>query len=135
MHEYTSLQEEAADLQTRVDRMRSEISSPKAQVISDMPRIEGSGRTEDMLAELIDMCDYYKKVRKNLLGKQFLIEQEIQQINSSILRRIMRHKLIDGMSFDEIADEVCYSARHIKRLYEIEIQKMSLFADVKCDIM
>lgn len=116
LKEHISKLEEAAELKERMLTLEEEISSIKS---SSHFTVRGTG-SKDAIVDLIIRIEsskdrYYKKLLE--------IEQETEEIEkaieslSSIKRRILRKRYLEGMTFESICHQMHYSWRHIHRLH------------------
>lgn len=94
-----------------------ELASSISQVDSGL-----SGKfKENRLQEVIEQIDdLERQVRQDIVRMTDVrrqIETAIGMEKNHILREVLELKYIDGKTFDEIADEVHYDVRHVKRLH------------------
>lgn len=85
---------------------------------SDLPRGRCSGSRLQEASGRID--DLERQVRQDIMRMTAVrrqIEATISTVGEHILRQVLELKYIDGKTFEEIAEEVHYDVRHVKRLY------------------
>ena len=109
--EIQSLEDSLLEIETRITRI-----SP---ILSDMPK--GGGSDPDKMASgvihLIETKKQRQKAINNLTVIQKKYEDIVRNLTISIYRTILFDHYFENKSLQQIADENCYSYRHICRLH------------------
>ena len=118
LEDYGALCDELSELRLLIAEAEEIMSSARAQRITGMPSSGSDGRSlENMVAKHVELLDMYRKKEEELVE----IIREIEDSLSSlppILRRLVRMKYLRRLSYAEIADELKYSERTVRRLHE-----------------
>ncbi len=111
LRQYCSLVREIDELKERIERLRAKCESG-AIIITDTPR---GGAPPDYMSELLDAISKLRIIESRLHREMVAIEEYISQIPDSTTRMIFRYRYIQGKTFEEIAEILKYSDRHIRR--------------------
>ncbi len=104
-------------LKVKIDNLDDRIKSIRSPGFSDMPRGGTPITKEDLTAEKVDLESRIKRLE----AKGRIIKNEIldiiDELEDTRYAEVLESFLIDCKDFGEIAEDTCYSARHIERLY------------------
>lgn len=119
LEQYRSLRQEASELKDRIQEVYSNALFPKSVQISAMPRAsrysnDGMIRIFEKIEELTEM---YKKKQQELLEMCVQIELDIQKLPTSIERRIIRLRYLDGKQWSEIGQLTGYSVSNLHKIH------------------
>lgn len=104
-------------LEKKLVSLDERITSLKSPNLSGMPRGGVPITIDDLLADKADLEDRIKRLKAKSRGLKQAICEEIDSLEDSRYCEVLEAYFIDCLSFDEIADELGYSERHIERLY------------------
>ena len=102
------------------------IEGLKSPSLSGMPRGGVPVTIDDLLSDKMDLEDRIKRLKAKSRGLKLAVCEEIDSLEDSRYCEILEAYFIDGLSFDEIADELGYTERHVIKLYSEAITKLSL---------
>ena len=113
--QYSDLQEEVKDLRKRINKLEEQIKNLKGTTVKDHVK-GGYGGTQTFEIEGFPYPEYSKKRTRLFLYKAQLeyaegelletlsrVETYIQGIDSGRIRRIIRHRCIDKMTWNQVA--------------------------------
>lgn len=116
MKHYRQLREEIKEL----ERERSALASGKFPSSWPlMERVSGGGKTLDVTAEVVEKL---WNLERMLNGKlELMIEQRVEmeewlEMYEPEERRMLRLYYVDGLTWEEVAERVGYSSRHLSRI-------------------
>lgn len=119
LEQYRSLRQEASELKDRIQEVYSNALFPKSVQISDMPR--ASGYSNDGMIRIFEkieeLTELYKKKQQELLEMCVQIEKEIDALPSSLERRIIRARYLDGKEWSEIGRLTGYSVSNLHKIH------------------
>lgn len=103
-----------------------------SKLIDKSVNLIGDGCVIDMrnsdIIEFIQAGNRFKgelsRKTSKLIDIQNDIQRRIDRVDDSIYRSILQMYYLNGLTFDQIAEKMCYSRRHITRLYQKAIEKM-----------
>ena len=125
LKQYRRLGAELERLDGAIARVKSEIESPKRQILTGMPHGGEPVTMEDKIAKLLDIQDLYNRQRDKLMDLMWQIETAIAKVQDSRSRTLLGYKYIDGLSWEEVAEKMGLSDKwvrtdlHAKALREI----------------
>ena len=111
------------------DELRSveEQSHAKGQVMTGMP---GSKRISDKVGDHATLLADIRRIIEGKLAEvqlqRLVIMEYIGTIDDSALRQIINMRCVSCQKWAEIAEEMGYSERHVKRLYYDHFENVSL---------
>jgi hypothetical protein len=116
LSQYIDLREEAKDLKKRIERLESDINRIEDEKCVSDSVTGGMGGTQHFMIRGFPYPEYSKKKTKLYLNKDQLeaaesdilqivnaVEEYIQSIEDSRIRRIIRYKYIDDMTWPQVA--------------------------------
>lgn len=104
-------------LENRIAELDDKITSLKSINLSGMPRGGIPITTEDLIAKKDDL-ERRKKIRENRRGElKEKIINEIDRLDDPRYLEVLELFFIECMTFEDIADELGYTDRHVTRIY------------------
>lgn len=117
--QYCDLREEAKDLRRRIEKLESDIERIEDEKCVSDSVTGGMGGTQHFMIRGFPYPEYSRKKTKIYLNKAQLetaeaeilelvneVEEYIQSINDSRMRRIIRYRFIDDMTWPQVAMNV-----------------------------
>lgn len=80
-----------------------------------------------------DYEDRLWKENERLVELMLDIERAIDKISDIKEKEVLRRRYIDGKSWIELADELCYSVQHIQRIHKKALERLVLPLEYKND--
>ncbi len=128
---YLNARKEHKQVTERLQVLESRMVNVGAQVIDGMPK-GGSGHDPmpDMLDAKNKLVERYRALAETLIRSQITIEEAIAGLDSTE-RMVMRHRYIEGLTWEQVCVAMDYSwrqthnihARALDRLAEKEVEK------------
>ena len=128
---YLNARKEHKQVTERLQVLESRMVNVGAQVIDGMPK-GGSGHDPmpDMLDAKNKLVERYRALAETLIRSQIAIEEAIEGLDSTE-RMVMRHRYIEGLTWEQVCVAMDYSwrqthnihARALDRLAEKEVEK------------
>lgn len=118
LQKYRDLLKEKEDLQERILRKESAIKSAAVQVITGMPRAESgdSDKIARAVAQIEKLKELYERKLVEIENELARIESEIERLEP-FERRLVRHRYIDGYSWEKICVKLNYSWATLHRMH------------------
>lgn len=113
-------------LEKKLVVMNERITSLKSPNLSGMPRGGVPVTIDDLMSDKMDLEDRIKRLKAKSRGLKKAVCEEIDSLEDPRYCEILEAHFIDGLSFDDIADELGYTERHVKKLYSEAITFLSL---------
>lgn len=109
----------------RLERLRARIEAGRLSQITGMPRGGASDWTETA-SLLIDMeREINAKVREMVRGKR-LAMQAIEAVEEIRYREVLELYYLDGFTWEQVAEQMDMSDRHVKRLHGKALLKIKV---------
>lgn len=118
---YWEMRKESARLERRIEELSAQTERVTAQ-LTGMPRGGGDGANLVWDA-LIDTKDRAGKNLKAVLDREAEIEEFILMMEGPLLRQLLRYKYLELLTYEQIAAEMNYSERHVRRLHGRALQE------------
>lgn len=115
-----------ARLEIKLALLDDRITGLKSPSLSGMPRGGVPVKLEDLLSDKMDLEDRIKRLKAKSRGLKNEVCEEIDSLEDSRYCEVLELRFIDGLSFDEIAEEMGYTERHIINLYSEAITLLSV---------
>lgn len=128
---YWEMRMESARLQRRIEELTVQTERVTAQ-LTGMPRGGGDGANLVWDA-LIDTKDRAGKTLKDALDREAEIEEFISMLDGPILRQLLRYKYLELLTYEQIAKEMNYSERHVRRLHGRALQEARRVWELACE--
>lgn len=113
-------------LTDRLDALNMRLYSIKSPSMSDMPRGGEPVDPVDLLADKADLEDRIRRLELKGRGLKSELLDKIDDLDDPRYADVLEMFLVDCMSFNEIADDLGYTTRHVIRLYSEGVLAMSL---------
>lgn len=102
----------------KVNELESILMSAKKPLNNRLEATESKeNTTEKAYCKLADYTHERSEVFIEYLDTVAEVEKIIQIVPNSVQREVLRDKYIIGLSINQIADNMLYSVRHVKRLH------------------
>ena len=110
LRRYQVIKKEREQLLRQLEEVESALYSPKAQVMSDMPRTPSPvGNPQEALAiHHIELQERYREKLEELAAEQLAIEEAIETLDPQ-RRMLLRYRYIDGLKWEEVCVQMSYS--------------------------
>ena len=96
---------------SRRKRMGGSIMSAPSQVASDCNVVErATERIAELQHNLLERIDEHESVKAE-------IEAAISALESGKQREVLRHRYLEGATFERVAVEMCYSYRQVMNIH------------------
>lgn len=101
------------------------------QVISDMPKAPSAStsRMEDAVVKIVDYQNEITADMERLVSLQKEISGKIGQIEKSEYQLILTERYLEGLDWQEIADDMHYTTRWVQSLHGEALQAMQAVLD------
>lgn len=122
LHSYTDMKREHAQILDALDRLEA---APRATNMDGMPR-GGSGPgdpTGDLATQHLALMEKYRAQLRYLARAQATIEDLIEPLDSRA-RTLMRHRYIEGMSWEEVCVAIGYSWRQTHNIHSQALDRL-----------
>lgn len=106
-----------ARLENKLRLLDDRIKTVKTPVLSGMPRGGVPVSIEDLLSDKMELEERIKRLKKKGRTLKTGLLEEIDLLEDPLQCEVMEAFLIDGLSIDDIAENMGYSPRHIYRVY------------------
>lgn len=119
LREYAALGMELKTVERQLEELENEVYIVRGVVLSlagaKNRRPSAGADFTALVAKLLDLKEHYARKWDALIDARMEIEREIEELPSE-LRAIIRAKYIGGLTWDETAEEIGYSARQVHRI-------------------
>lgn len=127
LRRYQAIKAEQRQLQSLLDEIEAPMYGPKAQQLSGMPfppsRI-GSGSPQEQMADrTMELRARYAGKIEELHAEQLEIETAIDKLEPK-QRTLLRHRYIEGMTWEEVCICMGYSWRQTHRLHADALEQL-----------
>lgn len=122
---YKDIKKERDDIKRKIQKIEWEMFGPRSQRLDGMPR-GGSGEnyvTEEQLDRKSELLELYKAKEAELTAELLVIEKAIEKLETRE-RRLVRLHYIDGLKWEQVAVEMCYSWRQVHRIHSDALEKL-----------
>lgn len=123
---YRSLKLERDKLRNLIKNLEAVMYKPRVQRLDGMPRsgaFAGSSVVENIAIKHADLLETYQQKETELLDAMQKIEQAIELLDPTE-RTIIRLYYVEGLKWEEVAVELCYSWRHVHRIHGVALEKL-----------
>lgn len=115
---------EAQILRERIDDLEDQLTSIRAQRITDMPRGGKAMGTDDLVAKKVDLLNMYKQDLEKAEEAKKNIYECIRSLDNIRDRTILGMNYVDGMSYARIGEVLGYSKKQIQRFNKNAVENM-----------
>ena len=98
------------------ERLESKLTTGRIANLSGMPRGGGYDWT-DTVANVIRLTEQINAEINHLCAVKRMVNDAIDAVEDSRYRRVLELRYRNYMSWEQIAEEVGYDARHVQRLH------------------
>ena len=117
LHRYRDLKAEQQQLQAEIRRIEAAMAAPKGAQLDGMPRSPGAGDPVLQAVTLhLALLERYREQEARLAAAQTEIEDMIEKLDS-LERRLMRHRYLEGLTWEEVCVAISYSWRQTHNLH------------------
>ena len=122
---YRAIVAEKEQLMQQLETIEANLYSPKVPNNSGMPSSGGSGgkSKEDLAIKHLELVDHYRQKIAEAEAEQLAVEQAIQDLPPQ-LRRLRRHKYIEGMTWDQVCVAINYSWSETHRMHGAALRQL-----------
>lgn len=128
---YQAIKREAKQLQGQLEELEASMYGPKTQQLTGMP----SGASADMGSTLervvikhTELVERYRAKLAELTAEQLEIEKAIESLDGTA-RVLMRHRYIEGLTWEEVCVRLNYSWRQTHRLHRRALEQLRSMED------
>lgn len=117
LHSYRDLEAERKQIKMELEKVEALMTSAKGTNWDEMPR--GSGKSDPILSVVIQhihLQERYREKLSELAAAQTAIEDMIEGLEP-LERKLMRHRYIEGMCWEEVCVAMCYSWRQTHNIH------------------
>ena len=105
-------------LEDKLDNIEDRLSSIRSTNLSGMPRGGVPVTSADLLADKDDLERRIKRLKQKGENLKERIYEEIDSLEESRYCEVLESYFIDGLTLEDIAEEMGYTERHIYTLYK-----------------
>jgi DNA-directed RNA polymerase specialized sigma subunit len=125
LNSYRDLSAERAQILDELEQLENLMRSPSSPCLDGMPKSPGAGNpVERLVIKHITLQERYKGKVEEMVEEQAAIETLIEGLDPTE-RRLARFRYIDGLTWEDIADKLCYTWRHIHRIHGAMLNKLT----------
>lgn len=118
LQRYQTAYREARDTELRMAQLRLKYAAPAAIEYSDMPKAHNSEHDlSDYIVKMDELTDHLISKYTRCMGIEADILNRLDMMEKQEEREVLRMRYIDGCRWDEIADKLHYTYRHVTRLH------------------
>lgn len=118
LQRYQTAYREAQDTELRMAQLRLKYAAPAAIEYSDMPKAYSSEHDlSDYIVKMDELTDHLISKYTRCMGIEADILERLDMMEKQEEREVLRMRYIDGCRWDEIADKLHYTYRHVTRLH------------------
>lgn len=126
LNSYRWRMEEVQILRGRIDDLEDQLTSIRAQRITDMPRGGQPMGTDELIAKKVDLLAMLKRDLALAEEARAAIYECIRSVDCIRDRTILSMHYVDCMSYTRIAEVLSYSVRQIKRFNREAVKNMQI---------
>lgn len=117
----------------RLERMRAKLEAGRMSNLTGMPRGGGADWTEtaDRVIELEKRVN--ARIREMVRQKQAAMDA-IDRVEEARLREVLELYYLDGYTWEQVAEQMDMSDRHVKRLHGIALLRVKVPTEVAQDV-
>ena len=124
LHSYRHLKAEHDQLVLEIEKIEAFMTSPRGAGSDGMPRGTGSGDPLlGVVSKHLKLQERYNAQVDKLAAAQTLIEDMIESLEP-MERKLMRHRYIEGLDWEEVCVAIGYSWRQTHRLHGKALNKL-----------
>ena len=124
LHRYRDLKAEHRQIARELEKVEAFMSAPRPVNLDGMPRASGAGDPVLSVVSLhVSLQERYTAKLAELAAAQATIEDMIEGLEP-VERKLMRHRYIEGMAWEEVCVAMSYSWRQIHKLHSRALDKL-----------
>lgn len=124
LHRYRDLEAERLQLAQELERIEDAMDGLKGTNWDGMPRASGVGDPVlGVVSQHLALQERYRKKVAELAAAQAAIEDRIEALEPRA-RKLMRHRYIEGLSWEEVCVAMCYSWRQTHNIHGAALDAM-----------
>lgn len=117
LHRYRDLEAERVQLAQELKRVEDVMTAPRGPNLDGMPRSPGAGDPVlGVVSQHLALEERYRRQLEKLARAQTAIEDLIEGLEP-MTRRLMRHRYIEGLPWEEVCVAIGYSWRQTHNLH------------------
>lgn len=117
LHRYRELEAERIQIAQELQRVEDVMKGPSGANLDGMPRSPGVGDPVlGVVSQHISLQDRYRQQLEKLAAAQAAIEDMIGNLEP-MARTLMRHRYIEGMTWEEVCVAIGYSWRQTHNIH------------------
>lgn len=113
-------------LEKKLVLLDDRITGLKSPSLSGMPRGGVPVTIDDLMSDKMDLEDRIKRLKAKSRDLKKAVCEEIDSLEDSRYCEVLEAHFIDGLSFDDIAEELGYTERHVIKLYSEAITLLTV---------
>lgn len=113
-------------LEKKLVLLDDRITGLKSPNFSGMPRGGVPVTIDDLMSDKLDLEDRIKRLKEKSRDLKKSVCEEIDSLEDSRYCEILEAHFIDGLSFEDIAEELGYTERHVIKLYSEAIALLTV---------
>lgn len=119
-------------MDTRLRLIGQKIERLRSALDYRSPVLEGSGsgsnsdRLPDTISLIVDYEQQAEKLRREYIQKFIEIDSAIAAVPNAVLREVLERRYLFYQRWEQIAEEMHYSERHILRLHGEALQQINV---------
>lgn len=113
-------------LEKKLVLLDERITSLRSPNLSGMPRGGVPVTIDDLMSDKMDLEDRIKRLKAKSRDLKKSVYEEIDSLEDSRYCEVLEAHFIEGLSFEDIAEEMGYSERHVINLYSEAITCLTL---------
>jgi RNA polymerase sigma factor (sigma-70 family) len=124
LQQYKHIKWERDQIRQKLAELEAGLGSAGGSNLDGMPRSSGPGDPTGRAAlQLLALREHYDNKLAELAELQLAIEKAIDSLEPTE-RKLLRHRYIDGLRWEDICVAMSYSWRQIHRLHSAALQKL-----------
>lgn len=113
-------------LEKKLVLLDERITSLRSPNLSGMPRGGVPVTIDDLMSDKMDLEDRIKRLKAKSRDLKKAVYEEIDSLEDSRYCEVLEAHFIEGLSFEDIAEEMGYTERHVINLYSEAITLLTL---------
>lgn len=124
LHRYRDLEAERVQIAQELARVEDTMTAPRGSSMDGMPKAPGVGDPVlGVVSQHLALQDRYRLQLEKLARAQSTIEDMIESLEP-MTRKLMRHRYIEGLPWEEVCVAIGYSWRQTHNLHAKALDKL-----------
>ena len=119
---YRGLLAEIQRLQREIERWRSIAEKVTPTLSAVRFTVPDGSRIENAVEKIDTLHTRFADALSALVDRRMAIETAVDAIPDERLRLILHYRYIDGMTFDAIAEKMCFSSKWTRKLHKSALE-------------